>query len=471
MNVILRKTPTVAFACTLSLVVGSSAHSEPNVAGHWEGQIHTPDQPLKVGVDLAHSNGSWSGTIDIPEQDAKGLPLSRISIKGSEDSACVKFAIPEVPGNPTFEGHLGGDVISGQFTQAGASFGFRLSRKTIVGPKRPQEREPPYSYEVEEVRFENGPVSLAGTLTIPRGEGPFPAALLISGSGLQDRDSTLFGHRPFWVIADYLTQAGIAVLRVDDAGIGESTSHPEPPTTAVFAADADAGVAFLEQDDRINGVGLIGHSEGGVIAAMIASSSENIAFVVLLAGLGVPGAKLLRKQNERIFDATDIAGTPKKTLLATLDQLFATIIAEMTETERRQQVEDLIRQQFEVHGVPAVSQNESRVQAMVEQALSPWMRYFLAFDPYPALAATKAPVLALNGDLDVQVDAEQNLTAIANALQEGGNRNVTVHRLPGHNHLFQRARTGLVSEYTTIEETISPEVLNLIRDWILTISR
>ena len=307
--------------------------------------------------------------------------------------------------------------------------------------------------------------------TIPPGAGPFPTVLLISGSGLQDRDETVFGHKPFWVLADYLSRAGIAVLRVDDPGIGKSTPHPEPPTTADFATDVEAGVAFLKADDRIGPVGLIGHSEGGLVASIVASQRDDIDFLVLLAGPGVPGAELLLKQNERIFDAMGIAGERKQNLLTLLDQLFTTLTSDMAEDEMRQRVDEIVRKQFEINGVPAAQQDETQVQAAVNQVLNPWMRYFLSFDPRPALETIRVPVLALNGELDVQVDVEQNLTAIAAALEKGGNRNVTVHRLPKHNHLFQRAKTGLVNEYVTIDETISPEVLDLIRDWVLSGTR
>ncbi len=320
--------------------------------------------------------------------------------------------------------------------------------------------------------FQNSTVNLAGTLTLPYGEGPFPAVLLISGSGLQDRDETLVGHKPFWVLADHLSRAGIAVLRVDDPGIGKSTPHPEPPTTADFATDVEAGVRFLKQDDRVGRVGLIGHSEGGLIAAIVASRSDDVSFIVLMAGPGVPGAELLRKQNERIFEAAGIAGEPKQRLLTLLDQLFTILTAEdMAEDERRQGVERIVRKQLEINGVPPAKQDDGQVHILVEQAFTPWMRYFLTFDPRPAFEKIRVPILALNGELDVQVDAEQNLTAITAALDKGGNQDVTVHRLPKHNHLFQRALTGLVNEYGTIEETLSPKVLDLIRDWVLSVTQ
>lgn len=466
----LRKTILVIIAIVAGLSV---SYAEDRVAGHWEGQIEIPGQPIAVKIDLTLNDNGWSGTIDIPAQGAKGLPLSDIHVEENDEGVHVKFSIRGVPGNPTFDGKLQDGAISGPFSQSGATFDFRLSRDIVVkDPKRPQEPKPPFPYKIEEVAFQNGPVNLAGTLTLPKGEGPFPAVLLISGSGLQDRDETLVGHKPFWVLADHLSRADIAVLRVDDPGIGKSTPHPKPATTADFATDVEAGVAFLKQDDRIGRIGLIGHSEGGLIAAIVASRSNDVDFIVLMAGPGVPGAELLRRQNERIFDAAGIAGERKQNLLTLLDRLFTILTSEdMTEDERRQGVEEIVRRQLEINGVPPAQQDEAQVQALAEQALTPWMRYFLTFDPRPALEKIRVPVLALNGELDVQVDAEQNLTAIAAALEKGGNRKATLHRLPEHNHLFQRAKTGLVNEYAVIEETISPAVLNIIRDWTLSVAQ
>ena len=462
---------TVIFMVMMLVVSNSVSYAEDRVTGHWEGHIDIPGQPLAVKIDLAVDESNWRGTIDIPAQNAKGLPLSEIHVKENDEEMRVKFTIRGVPGNPTFDGRLQEGVITGKFSQGDVKFDFRLSREVVAAPVRPQEPKPPFPYHIEEVTFQNGDVNLAGTLTIPKGIGSFPAVLLISGSGLQDRDETVFGHKPFWVLADHLSRAGIAVLRVDDPGIGKSTAHPKPPTTADFATDVEAGVAFLKQDKRIGPVGLIGHSEGGAIAAIVASRRSDVEFVVLMAGPGVSGAELLRKQNERILEAMGTNNKHKQGLLTLFDRLSTALTSDMEEEERRQEVEDIVRKQLELNGVSTEQQDDSQIQAIVDQALSPWMRYFFTFDPRPALEAIQVPVLALNGELDVQVDAEQNLTAIATALEKSMNQNVTVHRLPKHNHLFQRAKTGLVNEYSIIEETISPEVLGLIQEWVLSVTQ
>ena len=452
---------------------GVSAQAQDEIAGVWHGEIKIPGQPLAIKVVLTRADADWTGTIDIPAQGAKNLPLVGIKVEPYEEDTRVTFAMHGVPGNPTFEGRLQSDgIILGTFSQGGARLEFQLSRD-ITGPARPQNPKAPFPYQVEEARFKHNSINFAGTLTIPAGAGPFPAVLLISGSGPQNRDSEIFGHKPFLVIADHLTRAGIAVLRIDDPGVGGSTAHPQPPTAADFADNAIAAIDFLKRDSRINPdqIGLIGHSEGGIVAPLATSREEGIAFVILLAAPGVPGDEMMRKQNERILDAAGIAGEQKEIRLALVDQLFAALTSDLPEAEVRRKVEEVVRRQFETNGIPCTQQDETQVRMAVEQAISPGMRYLLAYDPRPALEKISVPVLTLNGELDTQVDAGQNLVAIAAALEKGGNSNVTIHRLPGLNHLFQHARTGLVGEYGVIEETISPEVLDLIRDWILTVTR
>ena len=448
----------------VGLAVLGAASAAAEVEGHWEGRIEIPGAPLDVKVDLARDGEAWRGTIDIPAQGAQGLPLFRIQVRG-EGEQRVEFVIRGVPGAPTFKGRLAGGEISGRFEQGGASFPFRLGRETVV--RRPQVPQPPFPYTEEEVRLESGPLQLVGTLTLPDGKGPFPAALLISGSGPQDRDHTLFGHKPFWVLADHLSRAGIAVLRVDDAGAGDSTPHPAPPTIREFAADAGAAVDFLRSDPRIRSVGLIGHSEGGLIAPMLASSRDDLAFIVLLAAPGVPGDQLMRRQNERIYAAAGVSDEHRRVLLGLIDRLFAVLMSGAPAADALPQVEQIVREQMVANGVPVAQQLTDRVRAAAAQALAAGMRHFLRYDPRPALTRTRVPVLALNGELDVQVDAAQNIPAIQAALAEAGNANVEVQRLAGLNHLFQTATTGLPNEYGVIEETMAPTVLDLIRDWIV----
>jgi pimeloyl-ACP methyl ester carboxylesterase len=325
--------------------------------------------------------------------------------------------------------------------------------------KRPQEPKPPFPYIAEEAGYDNGEVHLAGTFTKPKGDGPFPAVLLITGSGQQNRDEEIMGHKPFWVLADYLTRRGIAVLRVDDRGIGGSTGIFRTSTTADFATDVTAGVTYLLSRGDVDKThaGLIGHSEGAIIAPMVAAKMPQVAFIVMLAGTALPGDQIVAGQT---YQANILAGaTPEQAAKAR--EFEAKLLAiDVSETDPAAREKKML----------ALADGETAVQKTLREQMpalqSPWYRYFLAYDPRPALTKVKCPVLALDGSKDTQVGAEQNIPLIQAALKEGGNHDVTVKIFPGVNHLFQDANTGAVAEYATIEQTISPAVLKTIGDWI-----
>lgn len=457
---------TVPLLLTLCLVWLWAPHAlgAETAAGHWEGAIELPagTGKLQILVDLAQADAAWSGTIDIPAQGAQDLPLDGIAVDGAK----VRFSIAGVPGQPTFDGILEEGALSGTFSQGGATMPFRLGREKLAGPKRVQEPKPPYPYASEEVTYTNGDVTLAGTLTLPPGDGPFPAAVLITGSGPEDRDETVFGHKPFWILADHLSRQGIAVLRADDRGVGGSTGNVAQSTTADFARDALAGVAWLRKHPKIakDRVGLIGHSEGGVAAPLAASESADVAFVVLLAGTGVPGSEILLRQIEALAKT---AGATAEQIAKGLDsqrQIYAVLRSETDPAARRARLSEVLK--AGAAGQAADQVTDQLIAAQVERIENPWFRFFLDYDPRPALRKVKVPVLALNGDLDLQVLVDQNLPEIEKALREGGNPDVTVRRLPGLNHLFQPAKTGSLAEYTASEITMAPEVLASISDWI-----
>ncbi len=449
------------------LVVSVAGAQSPDLQGHWEGEISAPGTPLQVMVDLTRDGDTWTGTIDIPMQGAKGLPLDAIEI--GPDTAT--FRISGVPGEPTFEGKLEDGELRGNFKQGPATLPFRLGRDAVERPKRPQEPALPLPYEVSEHTYTNGDVTLAGTLTKPEGDGPFPAAVLITGSGAQDRDESLVGHKPFLVLADHLTRNGIAVLRVDDRGVGGSTGDPATATSEDYATDVLASVRYLRQQSGIDPgrVGLIGHSEGGMIAPMVAARSDEVAFCVLMAGTGVPGSEILALQQKLILEAN---GTPQR-MVTQLNELqkeaIAVATSDASDDEIARKLRTIIEKQLEVNpqGQPEGDAREQAIQAGISQLTSPWFKFFLSFDPRTALRKTRVPVLALNGALDLQVDAEQNLPEIEKALGEAGNQDVTTVRLESLNHLFQTAQTGSPNEYQLIEETIAPVALDHMSSWIL----
>jgi pimeloyl-ACP methyl ester carboxylesterase len=345
---------------------------------------------------------------------------------------------------------------------------------TPVPTRRPQEPKRPFPYTAEEVIYpvnDGSGVKIAGTLTIPQGPGPFPAVLLISGSGPQDRDGALYGHQPLLVIADHLSRHGIAVLRADDRGVGGSTGNVDEATTADFARDALAGVRFLASHPRIarDRIGLLGHSEGGVVAPLAASQSPGVAFLVLLAGTGVPGAEIVRRQGELIARANGVPEEAIQRSQEALRRTFEVLRAVPDRAARTASLRPLGKDLL-------VTLSEDQIKtlgglgaagdAVIKGINTPWFRYFIDYDPRPALRKVKVPVLALNGTLDLQVPPDPNLPEIAKALKQAGNRDVTVRLLPGLNHLFQPATTGSPAEYGVIETTIDPQVLGLVTDWI-----
>ncbi len=460
-----------ALALALLLAVGAAAQAgaTPEFGGHWEGAISLPSLELGIRVDFQPSEtGTWSGSIDIPMQGAKGLPLAGVALNGD----AVEFAIAGIPGDPRFSGRLDETGIAGNFTQGGQSFPFHLGRETAALPKRPQEPAPPFPYRTEEVKVDCGAVTLAGSLTLPEGAGPFAAALLVSGSGPQNRDEELLGHKPFLVLSDFLTRAGIAVLRLDDRGVGGSTGALGEATTEVMATDALACVAFLAGRPEIDAkrIGIVGHSEGGLIGPLAASRSALVAFVVMMAGPGVPGAELLPLQSERIQRAMGAADADVQAQREAMRALLALVMAGADSAALRAKAEVLA--QAQMAALPdSLRPSPADVSQQLDQQLrsmtQPWFRYFISYDPRPALRQVKVPVLAINGEFDLQVPPDQNLPEIERALQEAGNADATVRRLPGLNHLFQPTTSGDPSEYGSIETTIDPLALETIRDWIL----
>jgi len=281
---------------------------------------------------------------------------------------------------------------------------------------------------------------------------------LITGSGPQDRDESLMGHKPFLILSDYLTRHGIAVLRADDRGTGKSTGDFAKATTADFATDTEAGVAYLKTRPEVNPqkIGLIGHSEGGVIAPMIAARNKDVAFIVMMAGTGVPGDQVLVAQ----LEAIDVASgkSPEEAAKAAARQGE---IIKLVETEKDEAVLEKEMKEKMAGEIP-----EAQVGGVIQQFTSVWFRFFLTYDPAPALRKVTCPVLVLNGEKDKQVLPSQNLPPIRKALEDGGNKHFEIDELAGLNHLFQTAKTGSPMEYAQIEETMSPVALEKMATWI-----
>lgn len=435
-----------------------------DILGSWMGTLHIGDTELRIAYTIQEDqDGSLTAVMHSLDDVVYDIPVNEIQYQDNQITLVCEAA------QSTYEGRFisgrNSNYFDGQWKQAGMSFELDLSPiEEIPRPNRPQDPQPPFPYEEEEVVFENIPagIQLAGTLTIPEGPGPFPVIVTISGSGSQDRNSNFFEHKPFWVIADYLARLGIAVLRYDDRGVGGSTNTETEATTADLAGDVIAAVSFLMDHPDIdpNRIGLIGHSEGGIIAPMVATEIENIALIVLLAGPGVPGSKILLDQNEDIYRAQ---GAPESVIELRLTYLR--LVFEILQDNPDDKVaQEMIGEAYIQTYGQILSQEGLNAEA--EAWTFNWLRFFISYDPGPTLAQVTCPILALFCEHDIQVDVNENLPVMESILAEAGHPDYLVEELPELNHLFQTAQTGVIEEYAQIEETFSPAALDLIGAWI-----
>jgi alpha/beta superfamily hydrolase len=438
--------------------------------GEWNGALKVQGTQLRIVFNVKKTANGFSSTMDSPDQGAKGIPVTYTTIENLN----IKFEITNL--QIEYNGNLTGGQIIGTFKQGGQEFPMNLSRKAIEKKviKRAQEPSKPYSYYSEDVVFNNAKanISLAGTLTLPKKEGFFPVVILITGSGPQNRNEELLGHKPFLVISDYLTKNGIGVLRYDDRGVGQSKGNFSTATSADFATDVESAISYLKTRKEIDKskIGLIGHSEGGLIAPMVASKSKDLSFIVLLAGTGIQGDKIVLQQHELIARASsDVSEEDVKESIQENSKLIEIVAnsnnAQKLKADLTSSLNEILKNDTSTE-IPNGMTKEDYVTMKVNQLSNPWMQYFIKYNPAPTLKKVSCPVLALNGEKDLQVPPKENLNAIKKALTKGGNKNVTIKMFPDLNHLFQKCKTGLPSEYSTIEETFSPIVLNEITKWI-----
>ena len=446
---------TMLVAAVFASVLAGAAAAQ-DVAGEWHGTLANATAELRLGLEItAKPGGGYEGRMISPDQSPAWLPLDNITLQGGR----LVIAGSRVAGR--FEGQWDAEHQAwvGQWTQ-GYVMPLVLLKGKIEPRLRPQTPKPPFPYRAEDVSFDSAPgVRLAGTLTLPQGKGPFPAAILLNGSGPQDRDESFMGHKAFMLLADALTRRGVAVLRTDDRGFGKSTGDFNAATGTDFVADAEAALAYLRGRREIEGkrIGLIGHSEGGIIAPLVAVADPQVAFVALLGAPGVTSRELLAAQREAVGRT---AGLPPEAVAAN-EITWGRLEKALADAKDLAQGQADAAKVLVETGMPADTAN-----ATVRQIASPWYKWFIAYDPRPTLAKLGAPVLAMNGDKDVQVLAKQNLPAIREALK--ANPDVTIVEWPGLNHLFQTADTGAPVEYARIEETMAPAALDTLTGWVET---
>jgi uncharacterized protein len=447
--------------CFLLIITASITHAQ-DITGAWNGALKVGGMQLRLVFNIVKTDSGFSSTLDSPDQGAKGIPVTSTAFDGSK----LKLSVTNL--GIEYNAEFRNNIFTGIFKQNGQTFPLDLSRDSIGKQvlRRPQEPTKPYPYYSEEVSFKNNKanITLAGTLTLPAKEGNYPVVVLITGSGPQNRDEELMGHKPFLVIADYLTRNGIAVLRYDDRGTAQSTGDFNTATSADFADDVESAIAYLKTRQEINKkkIGLIGHSEGGIIAPMVAARSKDVHFIVLLAGTGITGDKLLLLQMAKLERLNGVNETEieagQKIFNGAYEVIFKT---QPNDTSVKTKVKTYLKENIG-NKLP-----DEQINMISDQVSSPWMKYFLAYNPAPTLEKVQCAVLAINGDKDVQVPAPENLAAIKTALEKGKNKKATIKELPGLNHLFQECKTGSPNEYGTIEQTFSPVALHEITDWIV----
>lgn len=440
-----------------------------NLSGTWVGRIQAGAMYLRLVFNISVNNqDSLKASLESPDQGTIIIPMGTVRLAGDSIKIDARLI------GARYLGVIRGERrLEGVWEQLGQAH--RLDMEKQDEPfrlNRPQEPKPPFPYSIEEITFTNEKENfrLAGTLTIPEGKGPFPAAILISGSGQQNRDEELMGHKPFAVIADYLSRNGIAVLRYDDRGVGRSQGVAAGATSADFASDAEAAFNFLAGQSYIDSGkrGFIGHSEGGLIAAIVASCEPSVSWIVSLAGPGISGDELLMTQAEEISIAMGNSTEDVAVARGINKKLYHVIKKTPDAAKAETKLSNVLKKELRKIDVQdeVINEKINSMKITLTGDSYNWIRYFITTDPAILWSKIRVPVLVLNGEKDLQVNPQQNTAAIAAALGKGGNSQCRVVIFPGLNHLFQNCDTGLPGEYGIIEETFSEEVLKTISDWI-----
>lgn len=439
-----------------------------DISGTWEGTLKVQGMELPLVFNISKTNGTYGATLDSPAQNAFAIPIDNVSFEHNS------LTITQAQMGMEYTATLTDGIFKGTFKQAGQTFPLDIKRgekveKTVREPK-PQEPKKPYPYVAEEVFFKNskaGNIKLAGTLTLPKDIKNPPVVILISGSGPQNRDEELLGHKPFLVLADHLTRKGIAVLRYDDRGTARSEGDFQSATSFDFATDVEAAMAYLQtrKDIDTHKIGLVGHSEGGLIAPIVAARNKDVAFCVLLAGPGVDGKEILLTQGKRASQLENYPEIDIENSQKTSAKVFEISANYKGETSKKEIIALFKELRTKITSEEAKKElTEEAIKAQADMITSPWMRTFLGYDPQTSLQKVTCPVLAVNGEKDFQVLPELNLNAIEKGLKNS--KDVTIKQFKDLNHLFQTSKTGAFSEYADIEETFAPIALNFISNWI-----
>jgi uncharacterized protein len=457
------------YLISLLLFLCAAKNYGQDITGIWNGVLSVEGQQLTLKFNIVKTETGYTATMDSPDQGAKGIKINTTTYENGLLTLKVDAAKIEYTATLNKE-----NIFEGTFKQGGLSVPLNLSRSIVEKQKlkRPQEPIAPFDYYTEEVTFNNVKenITLAGTLTLPTKEGKFPVVVLVSGSGPQNRNEELLGHKPFLLIADYFAKNGIGVLRYDDRGVGKSTGKFSTATSFNFANDADAAVQYLKTRQEVKSIGIAGHSEGGIIAPIVAAQNNAVNFIILLAGTGVRGDKLLLEQNYLIAKVSGASDDELKKAKALNAKIYNCVLNSKTVELAKSNLTTLLTNEINLNSpknLPNGVTEADVIKSQVDDVTSAWGINLLKYDPAVNLKKVKCPVLALNGDKDLQVPSTQNLPAIKKALTSNGNKNVTTKEFKNLNHLFQETTTGNPNEYGTLEQTMSPIVLETMVQWII----
>lgn len=463
----------------LSFILCVTGFSQATVS-NWTGILNAGGQKIELRLHLVQNpDKTYSSNWDVPAQKAMGITSSKTQLENNQLSIEIKMIGASYTGKINAEGN----AIEGSWGQSGMSFPLHMEplkegqAATIIA--KPQTPKPPFNYASEDIEYKGVQTQLnyGATLTYPKDNAKHSLVILITGSGRQDRDETIFDHKPFAVIADYLTKKGFAVLRVDDRGAGKSTGDFSKSTTADFALDVEEHIRYAKTLAMIDTtkIGLLGHSEGGLIAPMVAARNKSVAFIILMAGPGIEIAELMAVQNEMVLKSAGISQQAIDAYIPLYKQLMKTIIVMDKKEDAILTSKSIVKEWFDktdknlvklTTNISTEADIDKFATSMAETLSTNWWKFFAAYNPQPNLQKVKCPVLALNGSADIQVPAAVSIKGIETALKKGGNKHFVTKQFEGLNHLFQKCNKCTVQEYGELETTIEGEVLETIGNWL-----
>ncbi|TSA27824.1 MAG: alpha/beta fold hydrolase [Ignavibacteriales bacterium] len=459
-----------------SILSLSQINAQKEILGYWSGNLKMLSMELNFQIKVSKTNKSLEGFINIPSQKVSEYKLPVFTYKKNQ----IHFELPGSAGVAKFDGKLKADSIKGTLLQAGIKGIFNLVKidQPVKEEKVEIQKKEPLPYSEEDIAFKSGRILLAGTLTTPKTEGIYPAVILLTGNGPQDRDEDVFGFKIFQIIADYLTKNGVAVLRYDDRGVGGSTGNTMQSTTEDFSNDALAAIEFLKKQKNIDKtkIGLLGHSEGSQIAELAAVNSKDVSFIVLLSGNGVDGGKALIEQQKLILKVNGVADSLITQNLELQNKINYALSNDIDLNDIRKDIRAFAEKDFaglnkEVRN--SIQNKEtylnSNVQSQIQIFNNPWFRYYVKYDPIPTLERIKIPVLMLFGELDLQFPPSLNKQRMEEALVKAGNKNFKSIVFPKVNHLYQEAKIGSPSEYSELKKEFAPGFLETIGNWVLNV--